>query len=67
MKSICQDKEYSEDHDYYNCIQEFDRKDMLTLALYQEWVKRRYTKPTFYKTVGISMYWDFFCIIGINI
>ena len=42
------DREYREDSDYLPELRQFTRKDLLVLALYQEWVKTRYNKPTTY-------------------
>ena len=49
------DKKYRDDFDYINEIKKFSRKDMLKLALYQEWVKRRYTKPDSKRSIVISI------------
>ena len=37
---------YREDHNYICELREFTRKELLVCALYQEWVRIRYTKPT---------------------
>lgn len=50
------DKEYRDDHDYLSAINKFSNKDMLKLALYQEWVNRRYTKPIWDKSIGLSLF-----------
>jgi len=49
------DKEYRDDHNYLSAINKFSNKDMLKLALYQEWVHRRYTKPTWHRTAGLAI------------
>jgi len=49
------DKEYKDDFDYINAINKFSNKDMLKLALYQEWVKRRYSKPDSKISIIISL------------
>jgi len=40
--------EYREDCNYLPELRNFTRKDLLLLALYQEWVRTRYNKPTTY-------------------
>jgi len=40
--------DYRKDHNYICELREFTKKDILVCALHQEWVKRRYTKPTVY-------------------
>lgn len=55
MKNKCQDINYRKDHDYLLQMQNFKRKDMLLLSLYQEWVKRRYSKPTYYKSLLVTL------------
>ena len=63
----CVDTKYKEDHDYLECIEKFSRKDMLLLALHQEWVKRRYTKPTFYRTLTYSIAGIFMASLAVAI
>ena len=49
------DKEYRTDFNYISEIDKFSEKDMLKLALYQEWVKRRYTKPDTKKSIILTL------------
>ena len=55
MSNECEDLDYTDNHDYLKSIEKFKRKDMLLLSLHQEWVKRRYTVPVFYKSLGITL------------
>jgi len=49
------DCEYRKDYDYLKDMKKFSNKDTLTMALYSEWVKRRYTKPTESRNYGVSI------------
>lgn len=40
---------------------------MLLLSLHQEWVKRRYTQPTFYRTLSYTLAGIFMASLGIAI
>ncbi len=60
------DEAYRDDHDYCEALKNFKRKDMLLLALYREWVKRRYTKPKFYRTLGVSIVGIFFASLALT-